>query len=325
MPEENYGQVYRQLRQNREITLAEVAHETDLSKSFISRFEREQTEISLKNFLKLLNAINVGYLEFFTETVLKDRPEVKLTMKILDDDPLKLAVGLQQAPFMQGFAKISTVSALNQQNYRQILQPLIDESEQIYRQHPSKQHHFEWLFYRCLYEVNRTGREPNQTGILAQPVRHYLQNVDNWGLYEIYLFQFFAMMLPAAENLRLLKIGIKKSRRLSVVRNFEHIPFALLITDFTIFLFHENYQQANEVLTMMKELPTENATNKINLYFYEGWYEIKHGQPKKGQQLCQKAIQLFQTLDLNETAKSLQANLDVICDEKRGMLIILKL
>ena len=316
-----YGMTFRKLRRNREITLNEIGSETGLSKSFISRFERGESEISLKNFLKLLGAINVGYIEFFTETALSDFPaNVPITSEIKEN------IHLQELPFMSGFAKMRSNSSFDKENYQQILQPLITEAEQEYRRLPNKRNHFQWLFYRCVYETIRIGNsDPQQQAAVSQiaaPVSHYLQNVDNWGLYEIYLFQFFAIVLPYQANLRLLKIGMKKSRQLTAARNFEDLPFALLVTDFTIFLAYHHIEEARETLTMMKQQPTDNATDKIAIFFYEGWLQLKLGNTALGTQQCQHAIQLFQELDLPEIALGLRQNLKVILDGSDGLIIL---
>ena len=59
----SYGQVYKSLRKNKNKTLEDVANE-NISKSFLSKFERGKSDISFSRMTYILKAINVSLSEF---------------------------------------------------------------------------------------------------------------------------------------------------------------------------------------------------------------------------------------------------------------------
>lgn len=60
-----YGQLFRKLRKEQKKTLADVCG-NNFSQSFISKFEREINDISLKNFSLLLELAGINIIDFFS-------------------------------------------------------------------------------------------------------------------------------------------------------------------------------------------------------------------------------------------------------------------
>ncbi|TSO25556.1 Rgg/GadR/MutR family transcriptional regulator [Lactobacillus sp. LL6] len=60
---QNLGKIFRQIRQSKQITITSLADE-NLSKSQISRFEREESEISCNKLINLLNKLHISLDEY---------------------------------------------------------------------------------------------------------------------------------------------------------------------------------------------------------------------------------------------------------------------
>ena len=60
----NYGEVLHELRVGKQMTLAKTAGDI-VSASFLARFEKGETNISLEHFTRILQRLNVTPLEFF--------------------------------------------------------------------------------------------------------------------------------------------------------------------------------------------------------------------------------------------------------------------
>lgn len=59
----NYGSVFRNVRLNKNLSLKDIA-EGSISISFLSKFERGESDISLSNFYSLINNLNITIDEF---------------------------------------------------------------------------------------------------------------------------------------------------------------------------------------------------------------------------------------------------------------------
>lgn len=72
----NYGETFKQLRQEKKKTLADVCA-NHFSQSFISKFERGLNDISLNNFTLLLNTTGIDVIDFFSLSETDDYSHVE--------------------------------------------------------------------------------------------------------------------------------------------------------------------------------------------------------------------------------------------------------
>lgn len=309
------GPILRRLRTDKQLTLPAVARETGLTASFISRFERGQNDMTLTNFSKLLAAINVTAPEFLWHLQQNQTSTTRrLTPGKLQNDPILLAFIDDQ----------DLLHLVDQQNYQEKLAPLVAKKRALYRQQPTQKNHHLWLFVQCLYDIQRLENDPQKVTLLTrecQPISHYLQQVDNWGVYEISLFKVFSLVLPTALNLRLLKIGLKKCRTLSDNPTFSDLPASLLLTDFSVFASYHEVAAASDVLKLYQQNINENADHALTARFLAGWLQLAGGKQQAGQQACERVLQLWQELGLNATATAWHHFLDSIL-ENNSMIIL---
>lgn len=299
---QKYGPYFRELRQSKNVTLAELAADTGLTEGFISRFERGQSDITVSKFTALLNALNVAIEEF-----LLGMREAAMDPKTLEDYPL--ARMQANIPFMAFFFDISSVTEGEELNRH------ISSAETAYRRKPMRKNHFIWLFYQTM---NATLQKPidNKTLARAQaPITHYLQQVDNWGVYECYLFIAFTPALAPEMMVRLLRIGLKRSRVLKRSPSFEQIDLQLAVAALTSLMARDEMDAAVQVMKMMNSLEKRNANQVFAISFFKGWVQIKLGKRKTGIAACEHVIQQFSELglsqwanDFNDILSSLKAN-----------------
>jgi transcriptional regulator with XRE-family HTH domain len=84
------GQKIKALRQAAELTQAELAARSRLTKGFISQVERDQTSISLESLIDILEALGTNIPEFFGEmaqsqVVFSPRQRIKVPEKEITD------------------------------------------------------------------------------------------------------------------------------------------------------------------------------------------------------------------------------------------------
>lgn len=286
---QKYGPYFRKLRQSKNVTLAELAADTGLTEGFISRFERGQSDITVSRFTALLNALNVAIEEF-----LLGMREATMDPETLEDYPL--ARMQANIPFMAFFFDISHVSVGAE------LDRHIAGAEAAYRSKPTRKNHFIWLFYQTMNAILQKPID-NKTLTRAQaPITHYLQQVDNWGVYECYLFIAFTPALGPEMMVRLLRIGLKRSRVLKRSPSHEQIDLQLAVAALTSLMAREEMDAAVQVMKMMNSLEKRNANQVFAIEFFNGWVQIKLGKRETGIATCEHVIKQFSELGLSQWA-----------------------
>ncbi|WP_225049120.1 Rgg/GadR/MutR family transcriptional regulator [Lacticaseibacillus kribbianus] len=305
------GALYRQMRQSRGITLQDIELETGLTASFVSRFERGRTDVSQTNFGKLLTAINVAQAEFAFEAARAGMPPA------LTGDAAQLWLAKRELPFLQPFLAQGTYGTANLAEIRRAR----DAAEATFRAAPTRNHHFAYLFYRGMVAASAATTitaDPDA----ARPVIRYLQQVDSWGVYEVQLFQLFMVMMPTADNLRLLTTGVKLSRRLKANARYRTLPFDLLVGDFTVFLARREFDAAAAVLGLLRKEPNFGGTALVRR-FLAGWLAIRQGDVAGGTATCRAAIALMAAIELPQDAAMWQSRLDeILGPNQRDMVLI---
>ena len=64
---QNFGDTIRSLRKTRDISQEELAHLSDLDRSYIGGVERGERNISLINIVKIANGLNISLKHLFDD------------------------------------------------------------------------------------------------------------------------------------------------------------------------------------------------------------------------------------------------------------------
>lgn len=319
-----YGTVFHRLRTNKNITLQTIENATGISNSFVSRFERGKSDITLTKLMPLLKAIHVPYPEFFFEYTYS---------RLADPADSPAAIRAKLAAFLTPLDdNLTTGFTLRSEHYEEAV-ALATKQKARFQAEPSQTNLLMLAFFRGLahyLQTEYTTVHPVAAGVIppdtGTPIlRHYLLTVDDWGSYEITLFVMAAVLFTPAENLQLLRQGYRKSQRLGISRTFTTLQFQLLFSDFTVLLARRAWPEAQAVLTMMTERPSNDLTERNLTLFARGWLQIRQGQRTAGEKTCRQALAIFRILGADESATLWETYLTGILSEPPSEFILLNL
>ncbi|GMA68937.1 MutR family transcriptional regulator [Leuconostoc litchii] len=278
---------FYRLRKNKKITLTALSDQ-NASASFIGKFEKGQSNMSVSRFFKLLEKMHVSQAEF--EFLLLENNENYLSKRIKLIDNQAITKKLIQ-DFYKTVKKDQTEK--NGDNTPEFLLILANG---------------------LLLLLNQEVKEwpSNELYVLAKPVQDYLLGVETWGIYELQIFTLTSFMLPADILYLLTKLAIKR------VQLYEHsllnIQTQLMHVVWTSFstLVYEQPESAYKLLNIAENYLMNhiNVTEKITLIFNKGWYDIETGNITKGVRQSNIAIDIYDSLGYNEKADSLRTQLE---------------
>ena len=166
----SYNSIYRALRTGKKKTIEEVCSATGhkVSKSFISKFERSESDISFSRLCLLLDALNVSLNEFSY-----------LLIESNDKDDIDRFIEL--------------VSLNYYQNNDKKLQEIVEKERQEYQITGISDHLYKSIlanvFYCDLFQQKISEKE-------IRILSDYLFGVEYWSKYELILLTNCITMLP---------------------------------------------------------------------------------------------------------------------------------
>lgn len=277
---------FYELRKSKKLTLTSLADQ-NASASFIGKFEKSQTDMSVSRFFKLLEKMHVSQAEF--EFLLQEN----------------------QAPYL-----IRRIHLIDNQA---ITSQLVQEFHGIIKQDQNNQPNdstpkflmilAEGLTLLLSKEVKQWPSD--QLSVLVKPVQNYLLGVEVWGIYELQIFTLISFMLPADVLFLLTKIAIKRVR--SYDQSLLNVQSQLMHVIWTAFstLVYEELSAAQQLLDIAEKhlIDHVDVTEKITLLFNKGWYAIEAGHIEKGEQRARTAINIYHSLGYNKKASDLEQQL----------------
>ncbi|MEK4197945.1 helix-turn-helix domain-containing protein [Cytobacillus sp. FSL K6-0265] len=266
----NYGQNFKNIRISKGYSLKEVA-EGIISSSFLSKFERGESDISLSNFILLLNKLNISIEEY----ILISR----------DYQPSEFEIFLHK------------IRHAYEQNNIPFLISIYKEEEKKWKSHLSSSYKCNYIMTKALIlDLNRnfeiTDSERNF-------ISDYLLKNDHWGYYEIILFGNTMSILKYQTVIILAKEIISKSKlniQIPKIKT-EFIRILLNVVIYTIETGHLN--DAKWFLSYIDEIPnnTHFYFEKTKHLFLKGIYQIEKNQLNKGIKNAEKAIEIIGILE----------------------------
>jgi Rgg/GadR/MutR family transcriptional activator len=284
------GSTFKQIRQAKHLTLNALA-DGNASASFIGKFEKGLTNMSISRFINLLDKMHVSQAEFEFIHGTNTGSYISERIKLLEEKSLS-------AEHLQTFiARIKTdIAAQPNDNapkflllWAEALLPLISNTAQTQRQFPA-----------------------DDLAMAVRPIQNYLLSVETWGIYELQLFTLASFMLPKDILFQLAKLAVKRVQGYEA--SFLAMQTKLMDIIWTVFstLVYEDLNYANEILHIaeMHLAKHPDITQKIMLTFNQGWYEIEAGNHAKGLRLANLAIVIYTSLGFKTEAADLQSRLD---------------
>ncbi|MEG0254086.1 helix-turn-helix domain-containing protein [Vagococcus sp.] len=316
------GKLFRKLRKDRGFSLEQVSDEVN-SVSFISKFEKGQSNISLLRFERLLQNVNVSMEEFIYLRELERNPMLNEDMKVLR--------GYLSSDFYFYWAKLLNINKCSEtENFEKG----IIEMKQVKAEMNLKINWQKFVSIYCdicllLYQSNISQRNNSLEGptsellfkeinLLSKPVISYLYKVEDWGVFEVVLFKFFLFTFHEEQINQLLPIAISRTQKENELHVMALFKLETIFSSFSYFVNFRHQVWAKKSLENARDLlkDARDLTNSTLLLFYEGWYKIIFEETNRGLEQCYQAISIFKILEQPVLEKRFKTILEHILKNK---------
>lgn len=330
-----WGQLFRKLRKERHLTLQQVADNVN-SVSFISKFEKGESQITFNRLIHLLGKINFSVEEFLYING-------KATNKAIDSTFMSYRPIYLTADFMTPIVTFMHDLNISDNDYRadkaRIRKDFDVKVNALEKNGPSDWHHYIAILYEIQEVIFEADIRPDaarqstqlfeKIRLMARPIVTYLYNIENWSAFEILLFSISHIAMPVETVHRLEKIAIKRTSEDQTFPMMPQIRFSLLFSLFSTYINFRQLPWAKETLDQIEALlkHAEDAGVAIMLRFYRGWYDYIDSNGRTGDDKMQDALSIANILKLSETASEIAKIMPIIKenqkDPSKSMIFIL--
>lgn len=278
-----YGKTLRMIRQQKGITLKKLADDI-CSVSFLSKFERGESDITLSLMTRLLEKLMMNFDEFLyihhdyqpdkLEQFLKT---AQLAYLKRDVNQIKQLKDIASNKWKQDGVETNTYNALLLEVYESIVDKKYTDG----------------------------GIKENDISLLSD----YLFRVEVWGYYELTLYNGTLFLLEPDMVIMLSRTAYKKSARFKDYKKVNEAISAVLFNTMIFLLgpvnrYHEEFTFKKEFIEFISYLekiaiPERSLIERVHLLELNGAYAIRTGNKEEGITNIKKAIQILS--DLNST------------------------
>lgn len=261
-----YGKTAKTIRIAKGMTQKQVAGDF-LSKSFLSKFENDETDISLQRFVYVINRLMVSYDEFmYINRGFKADEYIDTMGKVIE------AVADENIPLLQRI--LANQKALVTTNNS----PYIENNIAI-----------------VSLNIERIRKEVYSKELVEQ-VTDYLFDINQWGLYEIGLFNNVMFALPSGMISELLGEIMKRGSAYFEFNRFKNTIATLFCNAIDIQIENCDYFEARKTLNLSTLIRVDDGLSVINTnimlfgcildYFESGKKESYLGKARKIIEAC---------------------------------------
>lgn len=288
-----YGKTLRRIREQKGYTMQQLA-EGILSVSFLSKFERGESDISFSYITHLLEKLSLTFEEFF---YLHDGVDLgKLEYFFDKADEAYITRDLKQLKQLKEIA-LEKWETHGLETFR-CNTLMLDVSESIIR-----------------------GEMISSSDDALDFLYAYLFDVEIWGYYELTLYNSTMFLMPPEMVITLSKNAFEKSSRFGKLKKIAKVIIAILLNTLTYLtggstLYVEQYKVFLGYLESL-DIPEADLYSRNSLLQIKGIYEIKIGNREIGIEMVKKAISIFTELGSKELAVTAEKYLEIVLDEKK--------
>ncbi|MGT2926738.1 helix-turn-helix domain-containing protein [Streptococcus cuniculipharyngis] len=262
------GSLFKKIRLSKKLSLKDVAGDY-LSVSFLSKFERGESEISLSRFFSLLENLDVSIEEFYG-LVSKENPTN--TEELLEH-----------------------VSKAFYQNNILALRKYLSTEIAKYNETNKKT----FLYNSIMIEsflVNLTGNKIDEKKI--RQISDYLFDIDQWGKRELIIFGNSMTAIPTETLNILTKEIVYKTTLFGNNDSNKRIRISILINAISEFLDRNDLEHSKLYLDLLSEMdiPEIFLYEKLEYNIVEGSYWIKIGKVEIGKKKIEMALESLKNL-----------------------------
>ena len=266
----NYGKLFKKFRESRGLVLKDIA-KLGVSVSHISRFERENTDLTISKFMLALNAINMPIDEF-----------------------MYAANDFQRDEFNEILEKISLfVSARNVSGMEKLL---ITQVEKIEKRETFYTLNTILIKIRLQDLSDKSYYDESDIQYLSD----YLFSVEYWGCYELLLFANTVDVLNHQTMMILSREMCKRSEFYKDLPNYRRLHSTMLLNCYIISIERDEYIDA---LYFEKQLNHNCFTEteiyeKLVFHYSKNLYELKSNKAILEMKKCIAAMKLANSENL---------------------------
>lgn len=277
----SYGEILRQIREQKGFTLKELA-EGICSISFLSKFERGDSEITLGLFSRILEKLMMSFDEF-----------------------LFVHNEFQPSRLEQFF---KAVSLAYKQGDSVALRKLREQEMKKWKKSGVEMYRYHVLMldvYECIIDNKTMGEEEIQKEDI-QKLSDYFFGVEVWGHYEFLLYNGTMLFLEPELVLQLSRTAYEKSIRYQEYQKVNEIIGTILMNTIIYLLGPVHHfsreirfkDELAEFFTYLNKLalPENKLFERANLIHLKGAYEWRLGNKEEGLATMRNATQLFTEL-----------------------------
>ena len=269
-----FGQTFKQIRKSKGMTLKEAAGES-LSVAQVSRFENEQSMVTVDVLYEMLNHINTTPPEYYF---------------LMGADPEK--------ELREFFDRIVHINGNIQETKK-----LEEEKEKLLNQNPGP---YDWERYMIYLVDNLIKVRNNEPLDTDHKVRDYLLQADNWGERELRIYALLGFVLPVDSTYFLMKTAVKRSENYLSIPQDMKLLHTILTNNFSTFVFYDRLDYAKETLDLFETALKQNSEfieSHLNFIFNKGVFAFTQGDFKAASKHCEEVLALCETLQLKERGK----------------------
>lgn len=286
---QHYGTTFRTFRKNKGYTLKHVA-EKIVSVSFLSKFERGDSDISFSTLVELLNRIMVTHEEFY------------FTHHSGKTNAIEEFFNAAEEAYLN--SDLNTITQMKKAALKE------------YEQTNHVPYHCNVLLlevYTCMIENSPISVKHSALHILT----NYLFDIEVWGYYELRLYNSTLFLLPPNLVIIFSKTVHDKSKSLKKLPVLHKILIRILLNTVTYLTGGQNPDFSYEKETRMfidylenSEIPETDLYARVALIQANGYLQIRLNQTAKGIETINRTISIYKELDAlelaDESAKYLQ-------------------
>ncbi|MBR5565551.1 MAG: helix-turn-helix domain-containing protein [Roseburia sp.] len=265
---DNLGQVFKNLRTNRRISLKQISNEA-VSVSQLSRFERGESDLSIGKLLIALENMNVEVSEFIDAVNNNQQTEQIRFMSAL--------IPLEYKRDVNGFMKMR------------------DEEEQKFKENPDvyRYHLNTILLQSFICKCDSSIPFPRE---YIDQVAEYLFITEDWNMYELilignlYLFIDIPLLHTMGQEI------LKRKSYYDEIGSHRNLVAITLLNIWETCLHRDNFEIASFYMEKTKDLiEDETDLYKRTIYlFLKGLQHYKSGLVLEGIDEMKRAIQIFE-------------------------------
>ncbi|WP_197025126.1 helix-turn-helix domain-containing protein [Paucisalibacillus sp. EB02] len=291
-----YGKTLRKIRKQKGITLKELA-DGICSISFLSKFERTDSDITLGLMTSVLEKLMLSFDEF-----------------------LYIHHDFQPNKLEQFFKSVNT--AYMNRNAK-LLKELKNEEMKKWKRYGVETYHWNALMIMMLGQIVDEqfideDFEENDIRLLSD----YLFRVEVWGYYELALYNGTLLLLETDMVIMLSRTAYQKSNRF---KDFNKVKDAITTVLFNTIIyllgpvnrFHEEFtyqKEIGEFISYLENLALseENLLERVHLLQLKGVYDIRTGNKEEGVVKINHSIQILKDLQSTKMANNFEQYLQQI-------------